>query len=154
MTDKEIKTIALTMEHKESFARHMSKFFSEMAYRTAVHDNSKFKMDELNGYSECANEFNTHPFDSPGERALREKLAPVMTLHKTRNRHHPEYHADGIDGMDLMDLLEMLCDWKSASERTPGDSLKKALPILQAKYNITPQLLNILENTLKNFNLY
>ncbi len=154
MTDKEIKTIELTIAHKESIARYMAKFSAELAYRAAIHDNSKFQKDELEGYSECADEFNTHPFDSAAERLLREKLTKVMSLHRTRNRHHPEYFENGIDDMNLIDLIEMISDWKSASERAPGDSVRKGLPIMKDKYNISPQLLKILENTFRDFNMY
>ena len=56
--------------------------------------------------------------------------------------------------MNLIDLLELVSDWRAAATRGPGDSIRKSLPILREKYNISPQLLKILENTLKDFNMF
>ena len=154
MTDKEEKALGLTLKHKELIAKYMAKFSAEVTFRAAIHDDSKFRRDEFEAYAECADEFDQHPFNSQEERALREKLYPAMSLHKQRNRHHPEHFENGMTGMNLIDLLEMLCDWKSASERTPGDSIRTALPILKEKYNISPQLMNVLTNTIRDFNMY
>jgi hypothetical protein len=47
--------------------------------------------------------------------------------------------------MSLLDVLEMLADWKGASERYGPSSL--ALDYNIKRWNISPQLAAILENT-------
>jgi len=154
MTDNEIRSIELVLQHKESIAKYMAKFAAELSYRSAIHDVSKFKKEELEVYAEFIDEMNKHPFNSPEEKELREKYQTASIVHKKLNRHHPEHFENGMEGMNLIDLIEMLCDWRSASERSAGDSIRKGLPIMKDKYNISPQLLKILENTLKDFNLF
>jgi hypothetical protein len=154
MTEKEQLNLALIVKHKEQVAVMLAKFSAELAYRAAVHDNSKFNSTEFDDCSENVLEFNKYPFGTPEYDALREKLKNAIVYHRERNRHHPEHFENGIDGMNLIDILEMLVDWKSASTRSPEDSLRKGLPLLKEKYNISPQLLKILENTAKDFNMY
>jgi hypothetical protein len=154
MTNDEQRTLYLIVKHKESIAIWLAKFCAELAYRNATHDNSKYSEEEFGIQAACVDDFEKYEFNSPEELKLREKLLPGTTIHRKRNRHHPEHFENGIDGMNLIDLLEMIGDWKSASERVKGDSLRKSVPILKEKYNISPQLLKIIENTLKDFNMY
>lgn len=154
MTNDERTNLALVLKHKEEVVVAMAKFAAEISYRAGVHDNSKFSADEFDINSEHVQHFNKYDFDTAEEKNLRELVGPAIIAHRKRNRHHPEHFENGIDGMNLIDLLEMLCDWQSASKRAKGDSLRKGLPILKEKYNISPQLLKIIENTLKDFNMY
>lgn len=52
-----------------------------------------------------------------------------------------------MDGMNLIDLLEMLCDWKAAGERQPNSSILKSIDINAERFNMSPQLKQILQNT-------
>ena len=154
MTDKEQLNLMLILKHKEEITQLMSKFAAEISYRSGIHDNSKFSPEEFDVYSSNVQDFNKYDFDSEEEKRLRERVYPAAKAHQKRNRHHPEHFKNGIDDMNLIDLLEMICDWKSASSRAPGDSLRKGLPILKEKYKISPQLYQILTNTIKDFNMY
>jgi len=154
MTENEQKNVGLILKHKEDIAKMLAKFAGEISYRSAIHDNSKFDTDEFNACSENVNEFGKHEFDSPGERELRLRLSDAFSSHRKKNRHHPEHFDNGIDGMNLIDLLEMVADWRSASNRNAGDSIRKSLPIVQEKYKISPQLMNVLTNTIRDFNMY
>jgi hypothetical protein len=53
----------------------------------------------------------------------------------------------GIDGMSLLDLIEMLCDWKAAGERHADGSMSRSLQINKERFQVSPQLQSILENT-------
>jgi hypothetical protein len=55
----------------------------------------------------------------------------------------------GINGMSLLDLVEMFCDWKAATERHADGDIKRSIEINQKRFNMTPQLASILENTRK-----
>ncbi len=51
--------------------------------------------------------------------------------------------------MSLFDLIEMLCDWKAAGERHADGSIEMSLGHNRERFNISPQLHSILENTAK-----
>ena len=46
--------------------------------------------------------------------------------------------------MTLFDLLEMLCDWVAAVRRHDNGDINKSLEINQKRFNISPQLQQIL----------
>jgi len=54
-----------------------------------------------------------------------------------------------IDNMTLTDLIEMICDWKAATLRHTDGDINVSLTKCKDKFNIAPQLLHILENTVK-----
>jgi len=49
--------------------------------------------------------------------------------------------------MTLLDLLEMICDWKAASERVSSGDILKSIEYNTTRFNISPQLVSILKNT-------
>lgn len=51
--------------------------------------------------------------------------------------------------MNLLDILEMLCDWKASSERHNDGNINKSIEINANRFNMSPQLVKILENTVK-----
>lgn len=52
--------------------------------------------------------------------------------------------------MTLVDLLEMLADWKAATERAPQGDLAASLTINRDRFDIAPQLMDILTNTARH----
>lgn len=55
---------------------------------------------------------------------------------------------NGIEDMTLLDLVEMLCDWKAASERHDDGNIRKSIEVNAERFNMTPQLRRIFENTI------
>lgn len=53
-----------------------------------------------------------------------------------------------INGMTLFDLIEMLCDWVAAVRRHDNGDIDKSLEVNQQRFSISPQLQQILENTI------
>jgi hypothetical protein len=154
MTPQEEKVANNIINHKEKVGTILAKFCAEIAYRAAVHDASKLSKTEFEACANCVDDFSKFGYGTPEYEDLRKRLNPQIIHHNKVARHHPEHFEDGIDGMNLIDILEMLCDWRAAADRVPGDSIKKNLPALQARFKISPQLLKILENTLENFKMY
>jgi len=76
-----------------------------------------------------------------------EEMRPAITHHNQKNRHHPEFHGDGISGMNLIDLIEMMCDWKAAGMRHADGNLFKSLLVNKERFGISDQLYEILYNT-------
>jgi hypothetical protein len=54
--------------------------------------------------------------------------------------------------MDLLDLVEMFFDWKAATERTKDGDIRKSVEINSTRFNLSPQLVNIFNNTITNYN--
>ena len=78
-----------------------------------------------------------------------ELIRPTIEHHYSRNRHHPEHWSDGIKDMTLVDLIEMISDVCAASERNKNGNIRKSLEMHTEKYKITPQLRQVLENTIR-----
>ena len=153
MTNRE-KLIEMMLGHKDFVARMMAKFSAELAYRAAIHDESKFRPAEFDVFEKLVPHFGKFEYGTPEWEEVNQQLREATAIHHAKNRHHPEHFENGIDDMNLIDLVEMLADWKAASTRSPKDHIRKSMPKLQERYGISPQLLKILENTLKDFKMY
>jgi len=49
--------------------------------------------------------------------------------------------------MNLFDIVEMFCDWKAASERQHNGNLLTSISKNANRFGLSPQLVNIFENT-------
>jgi hypothetical protein len=140
--------------HRDRVAKYLTPIIQDLQQRAVNHDDSKFGDDELIEYASAHEEFDTTPFGTPEYLAIKERIKPAIDRHFKRNRHHPEYHRDGIKGMDLIDLVEMLCDWRSATKNHDvGSTMEKSIDFAVRKYSIGPELEAILRNTARNYNL-
>lgn len=54
-----------------------------------------------------------------------------------------------VDDMNLLDVVEMLCDWMASSERQHNGNLKQTLEENAERFGISPQLAQILMNTIQ-----
>ena len=141
--------------HKMRVFRLMSKMSQEVMLRGNRHDDSKYEDAEFPIYADMIDEFEKHPYGSKGYDAAKASIKSATDHHFKHNRHHPEYHPEGIDGMTLVDLLEMLADWKAATQNhpdNPGD-LRNSIALETKKYKISPQLARILYNTAIDFEM-
>ena len=126
-----------------------------MLDRALVHDASKLEEPEFSQYASVTDEFEKHPFGTDGYFKAKEKISDAVKLHYSKNNHHPEYYPNGIENMDLMDIVEMLCDWKAATlnHKTAPGNMVTSLEYATEKYKISPQLAQILLNTIKRYGL-
>lgn len=99
----------------------LERITSELTQREAAHDASKFMPDEFNGFARINRIAREHAYGSEEYRASMATESVALELHYSRNRHHPEYHAERAGGkmpkaeaMTFLDLIEMVCDWRSA----------------------------------------
>lgn len=53
--------------------------------------------------------------------------------------------------LDLFDLIEMLFDWKASSERHNNGNILKSIEINAGRFEISPQLAKIFENTANRY---
>lgn len=116
-----------------------------LKHRGNVHDASKLEQPEKDIFDEFTPKLKSLKFGSDEYKADLEKMGEGLKHHYKKNSHHPEFHKRGIDGMAIWDLVEMLADWMAATsvKNQPMD-----LDYLQGRFNLSPQLRNIITNTL------
>lgn len=111
------KTVFKNREHLFFVQSAIFAITDDLRQRALEHDRSKFREDELTGYSrfEALPEGLEYPSDEFKEaRAKLLKGNDCFKLHTSRNDHHPEYYAD-VHSMKLPTLIEMVCDWAGAT---------------------------------------
>lgn len=139
-----------TLEHIREVQKLMYHFQCALGERALDHDRSKIEHPVENSlfaeYSPCLSQIR---FGSPEYEESLKKLGPALEHHRANNRHHPEFHDEGVDGMTLIDLLEMACDWKAASMRSKDGDVMKSLEVSEKRFGLSPQLVKIFANTFK-----
>lgn len=148
MTEHDV--VALTADHIRRVGNYMAKAAASIATRAVNHDASKWSAAEWPSFARVTQRLAGLTYGSPEYKASLKEIKPAIDRHYEGNSHHPEHYKDnGIDGMSLFDLIEMLCDWKAAGERHADGSIEMSLGHNRERFNISPQLHSILENTAK-----
>jgi hypothetical protein len=148
--DEPFDSLPDTLAHIDRVHHFLTRMAAALADRAEAHDDSKRVEPEKSAYDRAVPEMRKHPYGSPGYKAATELLGPALEHHFEHNSHHPEHYPEGIEGMDLIDLVEMLCDWRAAAERPPGNGTVR-MDVNRERYGIEPQLASILENTLHRY---
>lgn len=112
------------------------------------HDCSKLQPPEDVAYAIFTSRLEGVTYGSKEYRTCLREMGPALQHHYRHNRHHPEFHKDGIRGMDLFDLIEMLCDWKAATLRHLDGNMERSLKINAKRFQMPPALVRLLVNTL------
>ena len=147
MTDVKQETI----DHIKKVATYLSAIADELYVRADKHDASKLVEPELSGFQGISDATRGLKYGSMAYRAAAEPYKPTIHHHHKLNDHHPQFFGAGIDGMNLMQLVEMVCDWKAAGEREEGGNFRESLQVNAGRFEIEPQLENIIRNTAKFF---
>lgn len=146
---KEDSTIA-TMKHKMRVAQLISEIaVPEILKRANKHDNSKLEEPEKTLFDTYTPKLADLTYGSDEYKEIMEFLKPALEHHYANNSHHPEHYKNGVDDMNLFDLMEMFFDWKAASERHNNGNINKSIEINGKRFQISEQLVKILENTAK-----
>ena len=140
-----------TLSHKEKVKELMNKCIDDLVYRAENHDNSKLESPEKEYFDEYTPKLKDTTYGSDEYKKCLEGLKVALDHHYKTNSHHPEHYSNGIDGMTLVDLLELICDWKASSMRHADGDINKSIKINAERFGISEQLVNILENTVKEY---
>ena len=124
---------------------------AELRHRGEIHDASKLEFPEKQVFDEFTPLLKTSTYGGPEYVGFLAGMSEGLKHHYACNAHHPEHHGDGISGMSLFDLLEMLLDWKAAGERHADGDILRSLEINRERFEISPQLMQILENTARQY---
>jgi hypothetical protein len=150
MSEKKIKYLQEIRSHVRNVQLFLQTFSDQLVRRGILHDNSKFYEPELTGFSDNIDNVPNLVYESDEYKKRWLEMKDVIDEHHRNNRHHPEHWPKGVDDMSLLDIIEMLVDWKASSMRYKDGSLKKSVEINCVKYNISPQLKQILLNTIRD----
>lgn len=150
MNDKLLYHDSETLKHIQDVRRNIWEAIKHLDLRAQVHDKSKLESPEREIFAEYAEELIKTEYGSPEYKALLDKCRPAIDHHYSKNRHHPQWHKNGIDDMNLIDLIETLSDWKAATKRNKNGNINFSIEHNAARFNISPQLVNILKNTVRD----
>jgi hypothetical protein len=139
-----------TFRHIERVRNLLNKVNLELSNRGELHDQTKLESPEVELFAEYTSKLSGTTYGSEEYHKYRKEMQVALDHHYANNRHHPEFHKNGIDDMDLLDLIEMLCDWKAASERHNDGNIRKSIEHNGIRFNMSSQLISIFENTAKN----
>lgn len=149
MTEQEAQTNYKTFRHIERVRNLINLFVVKMLERAEKHDQSKLVSPELEYFAEYTDKLAGLTYGSPEYTASLAAIKPALDHHYANNSHHPEHYKNGVDDMSLLDIVEMLLDWKASSERHNDGNIHKSIEINGTRFNMSPQLVKILENTAK-----
>lgn len=140
------------MRHIETVRNYLNTVHRELLNRAEQHDQSKLKEPERSFFDEYSPRLRKMSYGSKEYKELTKKMKVGIKHHYSKNRHHPEFHRNGIRDMNLMDLIEMVCDWKAATLRHNNGNIKKSIKINQKRFNYSDELAQIFLNTAKFLN--
>lgn len=137
-----------TREHIARVRELLGHVIASLRTRAEVHDRSKLEEPEKALFDRMTPRLAEAAYGSPEYADALRELRPALDHHYAENSHHPEHYPDGVDGMTLLDLIEMLVDWKAAGERDGGTGdLAESIRRNVERFNLSPQLTSILQNT-------
>ena len=147
LTLEEQATNFETMKHIEKVRNYLNTIVVELLNRAEKHDQSKLEQPEVGSFTEYTAKLAKSTYGSEEYNGYKKEMGSALAHHYANNRHHPEFHKNGINDMNLVDLIEMLVDWKSASERHNDGNIRKSIEINGNRFEMSPQLIKIFENS-------
>jgi Family of unknown function (DUF5662) len=142
-----------TLDHVHKVQEYMRRAVDNLAHRAITHDASKLEDPEKSAWDVATPKLAELTYGTEEYRASLREIKPAVQHHYQQNSHHPEHYENGISDMSLLDLIEMLCDWKAASLRTKDGDLMASLEHNGERFDISPDLMSILSNTIEELGL-
>lgn len=147
--DKTILGQLETIKHIHKVRQLLALMISELDNRARLHDLSKLESPEKEILGEFTPELAKTKYNSPEYKALLEKVAPALTHHYAKNRHHPQHWPSGVNDMTLIDLVEMFTDWWAATERNKDGNIRTSIEENTKRFGLSEQLAQIMQNTVR-----
>lgn len=138
----------MTREHIWNVHALLNLMVKDLMDRALVHDASKLENPEADTFEEYTHKLKGSTYGSDEYKQFLADMKPALDHHYANNRHHPEFHDQGIKGMSLLDLVEMLCDWKAATMRHEDGNIMRSIEINQERFGYSDELKQILVNTI------
>lgn len=138
-----------TWKHIDNVIALLMMVQNKIGERMLSHDRTKLESPEVQYFREFTPMLKTLTYGSPEYKECLLSMKPALDHHYGNNRHHPEFHKNGINDMTLIDLIEMLCDWYASSKRHYNGNIRLSIEKNRERFNISDQLIRIFENTVK-----
>jgi hypothetical protein len=106
----------------------------KLFWRALKHDLSKYRWSEASYFAKTIFALKHSTYGSEEYKEMLASIQPAIKVHYKRNRHHPEYHENGVNDMTKLDKLEMLADWKAATMRHKNGDIYKSIEINQSRF--------------------
>lgn len=119
--------------------------------RGDCHDQSKLQSLEKEIFDEYTPKLAETTYGSEEYKTYLEEMKVALKHHYSKNRHHPEYHPNGVHDMNLVDLIEMLCDWKAATMRHNDGNIMESIEINQERFGYDDGIKQLMINTVKYY---
>jgi hypothetical protein len=136
-----------TMLHIRELSKAINVMVFNLLDRASKHDQSKLESPEVEVFTEYTPRLKNLDYGSPEYIQTLKEMDPTLQHHYARSTHHPEHYKDGINDMNLLDIVEMFADWWAASKRHANGNLRKSIEINGKRFDMSPQLVRIFENT-------
>lgn len=140
-----------THKHIIQVAKNLDKIRQEILLRIFKHDRSKLESPEVEIFDVYTEKLKGSIYGSDEYKQMLKEMQPALDHHYANNRHHPEFHKNGIKDMDLIDIIEMLCDWKAATLRHADGCILKSIELNQKRFGYSDELKQIFINTIRYF---
>lgn len=147
LTQAERATNYDTFRHIERVRNLLNVCAIDLLRRGERHDQSKLVPPEVEFFTKYTDRLAPTDYGSEEYQAFLKEMQPALDHHYAHNSHHPEHWKNGVNDMDLLTIVEMLCDWKAASERHHNGNIRKSIEINANRFQLSPQLVKIMENT-------
>lgn len=146
---EELASCAEVTKHVKNVKKYLRIITKKLKDRGLKHDQSKTEDPEISIFAEYTPKLKKSTYGSDEYTNFLKEMKVALDHHYAQNRHHPEHFKSGIDDMNLVDLIEMLCDWKAATLKHNDGNILKSLEINSKRFNMSPQVYNILKNTVE-----
>lgn len=141
-----------TKKHIQQVRLFLDTLERAIFFRGVQHDRTKLQEPEKSIFDEYTPKLAASTYGSDEYKNYLQEMKVALNHHYANNRHHPEFHKDGIRGMNLVDLCEMICDWKAATMRHDNGDIMESIELNQARFGYSDELKQILINTVRLFN--
>jgi hypothetical protein len=138
-----------TIIHISEVQENLQVMIHDLCNRGIIHDRSKFQDPEFSTFVNTRPEFKKANYGTPEYEAVVKKAQIAVDHHYKNNRHHTNFHPNGITDMNLLDLLEMLADWRAAARRSPDLTFAESLPRAFKKYQVSKPVQQLFLNTIE-----
>lgn len=144
-----------TRKHVAMVSNYIAGIVNELLMRAVTHDLSKFDSPEFQIFEQNMPAYKSATPGSDEYKKCLDNMKPAFDHHYKMNRHHPEYFVinekdlkleHALSRLTIIDLIQTFVDWLSTANRQ-NYSVFEFLDKMAQKYNIHPQLLQILRNT-------
>ena len=107
----------------------------KLYWRGLTHDLSKYRWSEASYFAKTIFDLKKSTYGSEEYNKMLESIKPAIETHYKKNRHHPEYHKNGMNDMTEVDKLELITDWGAASKRHKNGNILKSIEINQSRFD-------------------